>query len=87
MSLYRLDASIRVEGSHSRAMADIVEQEFRSAHPSAPVIRRHVGIEPVPSTTWGTAALAGFTPEDRRSPEQLAALAAAADAYLFAVPL
>ncbi len=29
MSLYRLDASIRVEGSHSRAIADIVEQARR----------------------------------------------------------
>jgi FMN-dependent NADH-azoreductase len=27
MSLFRLDASIRLEGSHSRAIADIVEQE------------------------------------------------------------
>jgi len=33
MYLYRLDASIRVEGSHSRAIADIVEQEWRNAHP------------------------------------------------------
>ena len=32
MSLYRLDASIRVEGSHSRAIADIVQQEWRDAH-------------------------------------------------------
>lgn len=96
MTLYRLDASIRVEGSHSRAIADIVEQEFRTAHPTAPVVRRHVGIEPVPATTWGTAALAGFTPEDQRSAEQFAALADAAreadqligaDAALFAVPL
>jgi FMN-dependent NADH-azoreductase len=96
VSLYRLDASIRVEGSHSRAIADIVEQEWRSAHPTEPVVRRHIGIEPVPATTWGTAALAGFTPTDERSPEQLEALAAAArevdqlvdaDALLFAVPL
>jgi FMN-dependent NADH-azoreductase len=96
MSLYRLDASIRVEGSHSRAIADIVEQVWRAAHPTAPVVRRHIGIEPVPATTWRTAALAGFTPEDERSPEQLDALAAArseadqlvaADAALFAVPL
>ena len=96
MSLYRLDASIRVEGSHSRAIADIVEQEWRSAHPTEPVVRRHIGVEPVPATTWGTAALAGFTPADERSPEQLEALAAAAretdqligaDALLFAVPL
>jgi FMN-dependent NADH-azoreductase len=96
MSLYRLDASIRVEGSHSRAIADIVEQVWRTTHPTAPVVRRHIGIEPVPATTWGTAALAGFAPVEERSPEQLEALAAArteadqliaADAALFAVPL
>jgi FMN-dependent NADH-azoreductase len=33
MSLYRLDASIRVEGAHSRAVADLVEQEWRNARP------------------------------------------------------
>ena len=96
MSLYRLDASIRVEGSHSRALADIVEQEWRSAHPTVPVVRRHLGIEPVPATAWGTAVLAGQTPTGERSPEQRAALAMAAseadqlvgvDAALFAVPL
>lgn len=96
MSLYRLDASIRVEGSHSRAIADIVEQEWRTAHPTAPVIRRHVGIEPLPPTAWSTAAFAGFTPEDQRTPEQREAIAlaaaladevVAADALLFAVPL
>ena len=37
MSLFRLDASIRVEGSHSRAIADIVEQEWRNARPCEPV--------------------------------------------------
>src|ERR1700743_4009481 len=44
MLLFRLDASIRVEGSHSRAIADIVEQEWHDAHPGEPVIRRHVGL-------------------------------------------
>jgi FMN-dependent NADH-azoreductase len=96
MSLYRLDASIRVEGSHSRALADIVEQEWRDAHPTATVIRRHVGVDPVPATTWGTAVMANMTPEEKRSPEEHAALAVAAhetdlllsaDAALFAVPL
>jgi len=46
MSLYRLDTSIRVLGSHSQAIADIVEQEWRSARPGDPVIRRHVGVDP-----------------------------------------
>jgi FMN-dependent NADH-azoreductase len=96
MSLFRLDASIRVEGSRSRAIADIVELEWRTAHPGAPVTRRHVGVEPVPATAWATAVLTGPTPEEERTEEQRAATAAArreadllvdADAALFAVPL
>jgi FMN-dependent NADH-azoreductase len=96
MSLYRLDASIRVEGSHSRAIADIVEQEWRDAHPEQAVVRRHVGVDPIPATAWATAVFAGFTPEESRTEEQRTArsLAAtltdeliAADALLFAVPL
>src|SRR3984957_5635517 len=96
MSLYRLDASIRVEGSHSRAIADIVEQEWRNAHPSEDVVRRHVGVDPVPATAWATAVFASYTPEESRTDEQRAALALAApltdeliaaDELLFAVPL
>ena len=96
MSLYRLDASIRVEGSHSRAIANIVEQEWRDARPGEPIIRRHVGVDPIPATAWATAVFAGRTPEESRTDEQQAALAlaatltdelVAADALLFAVPL
>jgi FMN-dependent NADH-azoreductase len=96
MSLFRLDASIRVDGSHSREIADIVEQEWRSAHPGSPVTRRHVGTEPVPATAWATAVGASMTPAEQRSPEQQEAVALAAqaadqlidaDALLFAVPL
>ena len=70
MSLFRLDASIRVKGSHSRAIADIVEQEWQDAHPGEPVIRRHVGVDPIPATAWATAVFAGFTPEESRMDEQ-----------------
>jgi FMN-dependent NADH-azoreductase len=96
MSLYRLDASIRVEGSHSRAIADIVEQEWRNARPGEPVIRRHVGTDPIPATAWATAVFAGRMPPESRTDEQQAALAlaatltdelVAADALLFAAPL
>ena len=96
MSLYRLDASIRVEDSHSRAITDIVEQEWRNARPGEPIIRRHVGVDPIPATAWATAVFAGRTPEESRTHEQQAALAlaatltdelVAADALLFAVPL
>jgi FMN-dependent NADH-azoreductase len=96
MSLYRLDASIRVEGSHSRAIADIVEQEWRNAHPDEQIIRRHVGTDPIPATAWATAVFAGRAPAESRTDEQRAALAlaatltdelVAADALLFAAPL
>ena len=96
MSLYRLDASIRVEGSHSRAIADIVEQEWRAAHPGEPIVSRHVGVDPIPATGWASAVVGSSTPDGSRSREQNEALALAAtltdelvesDALLFAVPL
>ncbi len=96
MSLFRLDASIRVEGSHSREIADIVEQEWRTAHPHSQVVTRHIGVDPIPATAWSTAVHATYAPAGQRSPEQTAALnlaAAAADqlidadVLLFAVPL
>ncbi len=96
MSLFRLDASIRSEGSTSRALADLVEDRWREAVPDAPVTRRHIGLDPLPSDAWPTAVTAWPTPEaDRTAAQQSAVdLAAAladelteADAYLFAVPL
>ncbi|MEH3077251.1 MAG: NAD(P)H-dependent oxidoreductase [Quadrisphaera sp.] len=96
MSLFRLDASIRVDGSASRELADAVEAEWQLAHPGDAVVRRHVGTEPFPSTTWGEAVAGSMTPEAQRTPEQRGALALAselvdeltsASAVLLAVPL
>ena len=96
MTLFRLDASIRVDGSASREIADIVEQEWLAAHPGDRVERRHVGVDVLPATAWADAVNGGFTPEESRTPEQRAAVALAADlvdellaadAILFAVPL
>jgi FMN-dependent NADH-azoreductase len=96
MSLFRLDASIRIDGSHTRQIADIVEQEWRESYPDEPITRRHVGIDPLPSTMWAQAVTGSRTPEESRSPEQKAAVAqaaelvdelVAADAMVFAVPL
>ena len=96
MSLFRLDASIRVEGSASREIADIVEAGWRAGEPAAPVVRRHLGTEPIPATAWGAAvAGSGLLPGDR-TPEQAEAVALAAtltdelldaEALLLAVPL
>jgi FMN-dependent NADH-azoreductase len=96
MTLFRLDASIRVEGSASREIADIVEQEWLAAHPGDRVERRHVGVDVIPATAWAAAVSAAYVPAESRTPEQTEAVAlattlvdelVAADAILFAVPL
>ncbi|MDE3107230.1 MAG: NAD(P)H-dependent oxidoreductase [Acidobacteriota bacterium] len=96
MSLFRLDASIRHEGSSSRALADLVEATWRDGRPDATVTRRHVGTEPLPADAWALAVSAGATPPDQQSSAQRAATQLAAtltdelldaEALLFAVPL
>ncbi len=96
MTLFRLDASIRVDGSASREIADIVEQEWLTAHPGDTVERRHIGVDVLPADAWGLAVAASFTPPEARTPEQqdAARLATtlvdellAADAILLAAPL
>jgi FMN-dependent NADH-azoreductase len=96
MSLFRLDASIRVDGSASREIADIVEQEWLAAHPGDRVVRRHLGVDPLPSDAWAHSVAAAATPEADRTPEQQAAAVLAgelagelaeADAVLLAIPL
>jgi FMN-dependent NADH-azoreductase len=96
MTLFRLDASIRREGSHSRALADLVEAEWRSARPDDRVVNREIGVHPISSDAWASAvSTLGVAAEDL-SAAQLDAVELAtalademsdADAYLFAVPL
>ena len=94
MSLFRLDASIRSQGSVSRALADVVEASWREARPDAPVTHRDLGVEPLDARAWALAVTARQVPTP--SVEQRAAVDLAtelvdelidADALLFAVPL
>ena len=96
MSLFRLDASIKIEGSASREIADVVEQHWLETHPGDRVVRRHIGTEPLPSDAWAHAVSASWTPVEDRTPEQQAAAELVtgltdelleADAVLLAVPL
>lgn len=96
MTLFRLDASIRTEGSVSRAIADIVEESWRQDNPDETVIRRHIGVEPVPATAWAASVFADRSHPESLTPEQRIAVDLAttladevlgADALLFAVPL
>ncbi|MCU1648814.1 MAG: dehydrogenase flavoprotein [Nocardia sp.] len=95
MTLFRLDASIMPANSSSAELADIVQATRAQARPDESVIRRSIGIDPLPSNAWTEATLAGFTPETDRTPAQLEALALAkrlagelesADAAILAVP-
>src|SRR5690349_12558486 len=95
MSLLRVDASLRAEGSHSRELADIVEQEWLAGRPGTAVVRRDVGLDPLPATALGSALAAREVADEQRSPEQRAALELAqtlatellaADALLVSIP-
>jgi FMN-dependent NADH-azoreductase len=96
MKFFRLDASLRTEGSVSRALADAVEQEWLREHPDSEVVRRDLGRNPLPQV-WPAAVAGLMSPPDQpRTDEQRAAAALAAelvdelvtaDAYVFAVPI
>jgi FMN-dependent NADH-azoreductase len=96
VTLFRLDASILPATSASRALADIVEQEWVAAHPDSTVVRRDLAADPISAGDWQNAVLAGFVAEPERTDAQRKATAFAssladelvdADALLFAVPL
>ena len=73
MALFRLDSSIRTEGSISREVADVVEDAW-VGH----VVRRDIGLDPLPSDAWAAAVAGSYVPEDARTPAQRQALALAA---------
>lgn len=96
MTLFRLDASILPATSTSAELADVVEAEWRAAHPEAPVVHRHLGVDPLPANAWTLATIARFAPGAEPTPAQRDALTLAstlvneltsADAVLLAVPL
>jgi FMN-dependent NADH-azoreductase len=73
-TIFRLDSSIRLEGSTSRAVADTLEAAIIEAEGSdTAVVRRDVGLDPLAADVWATSAFAGFVPEADWSPEQAAA--------------
>lgn len=91
MKLFRLDASIRIDGSVSRQVADTAERSWLAEHPGGTVIRRDVGREPLPADAWAAAVARDGTDERTRAGRDLAATLAdeliESDAYLLAVPL
>src|SRR5690349_14661774 len=74
MTLLRVDASIQGPRSQSSALADLVVGEYAAARPGEPVVTRHLGQHPLPSDAWALALGASATPQDERTPAQVAAL-------------
>ena len=96
MSLLRVDASIQGDQSASSALADLVVDEFVAARPEVPVVRRHLGQDPLPAHAWQAAVTGGFTPETDRTATQREAVELAtgladelqsATTAVFALPL
>jgi FMN-dependent NADH-azoreductase len=98
-TLLRVDASIRVDGSVSRALADSAEAAWKAEHPDGVVVRRDLGRRPLSPAIWPALAGGKFgwpTPDGSEfiEVEQAKALTAevvdefkSADAVLLAVPL
>jgi FMN-dependent NADH-azoreductase len=90
MRFFRLDSSIRGEGSVSRALADEVEQVWSREYPDAEFIRRDLGLHPLPSV-WPDAVANRTSTYKGRTATALAAELVdevlAADAYILAVPM
>lgn len=79
-TIFRLDSSIRTDGSVSRAVADTLEASIvETEGPDTTVTRRDVALNPIASDVWATAAFAGFVPETDWTPEQKAARTVAAE--------
>src|SRR5690349_5409144 len=51
-TLLRIDASLRLDGSVSRALADSAEAAWKSEHPNGVVVRRDLGLHPIPAGVW-----------------------------------
>ncbi|WP_440958025.1 FMN-dependent NADH-azoreductase [Oceanicaulis sp. LC35] len=74
MQVLRVDASVRKDGSLSRAIGDAFMEALTKAHPELELTKRDVGVNPPPIITsdWVAAA---FTPEAQRSKAQSQLLA------------
>jgi FMN-dependent NADH-azoreductase len=95
MNLFRLDASIRIEGSVTRSLANAAVTGWQRRHPQGMVTERDLGLNPLPASAW-REAVSAMGPSEAQTPAQKDAVAlaarlvdelAAADALLFAIPI
>ena len=79
MTVLRVDASIQGERSASSALADLVIGEIAANRPEVPVVRRHLGQDPLAADVWAAAISGSYAPEEDRSAAQREALSTAAE--------
>lgn len=72
-TLLHVDASFRIEGSVSRAVADSATGAWLADHADGVVVRRDLSAAPLPADAWATSVVASYVPEENWSPEQRAA--------------
>jgi len=75
-NLLHLDASMRTDGSRSRALSKHFAEAWSAAHPDGTIAYRDLAAEPIPHLDH-EAFTANFTPEDARTPYQREARALA----------
>ena len=52
MTLFRLDSSIRTDGSVSREIADTLQRAYTDQHPHGAVVRRDLAVDPIAPEAW-----------------------------------
>jgi FMN-dependent NADH-azoreductase len=72
-TLLRVDASLRTDGSISRAVADTAADAWRAQHPHGAVVHRDLSAAPLPADAWAQSVGAAYTPQEQWSPDQRAA--------------
>ncbi len=93
--ILRIDTSPRQQGSHSRELADILQQLWLKKYPNEVIVRRDLALTPIPHVT--DATVKGFyTAKEQQSPEMQSATAVsdelisellAADILFISVPV
>jgi FMN-dependent NADH-azoreductase len=70
----RVGASIQVDKSTSKALADSVQAAWQAEHPDGKIVTRELGLQPFPSRAWIYAACAERMPVEEWKPEHAAAI-------------
>lgn len=93
-TLFRLDTSIRTDGSVSRAVADTLQGRLLDELGDVTVVRRDLGVAPLPGDAWTHAVQGAFSGSPSAQQQEAAAVAttladevADADAVIVASPL